>query len=109
MTNIPEMMSALGSKMRTETFLKSIGLGDFNPDAIRDKAMTKAVEYTVDVLYKEFPKENKMQIFFADPRRSDKEKSIATLISKALPKVLGKMNENDLNMIFYAIQDKKEN
>lgn len=109
MTNIPEIMSNLSSKMRSQAFLKSIGLGDFNPDAIKEKAMTKAVEYTVDVLYKELPKQNKAQIFFDDPRRSDKQKSISTLVSKALPKVLNKMNENDLNLIFYAIQDKKEN
>lgn len=81
--------------------------GKFNPEKLRQEALNKTMDYTIQILFNECPEESKTELFYNDPRRSDKEKSVFTLVSKALPQVLRKLNENDLNLIFEKIQSKK--
>lgn len=87
-----------------DQILQMLGMNKGNLNLMKQNVIHSAVYNGVQLLYKEFPKEDKNLLFIKDPRRSDKEKAIVTLITKALPAFVSKLNETDVSMVFDSIQ-----
>jgi hypothetical protein len=92
------------------------GNGAINPNQILKSLMgtTKGnpidiiITSIVDMMYKNVPEKERESLFINDPRKSDKQKVVTTLIEKAAPAFVQNLSENDLSMLFDRIQAKKE-
>ena len=106
MANIP-LFGNMGNNINPNEILKAFGLGNMSMEKIEAQVFDKVLDKILSVLYAEYPENARQELFYADPRRSEKEKSITTLVTKALPSFLGKLNSADLDVIFEKIQKHK--
>lgn len=94
-------------KINSNEIIEMLG-GKDSVSKMKMQALNGIIDKTVDVLYSEYPKDAKATLFIKDPRRSEKEQSIVSLITKSVPLILSKMNEADVSLIYDKIQSKKE-
>lgn len=106
MRNMLDMLSKSG--FTQESFIKMLG-GETAVNNMMHKTMESAISKILDDLYAEYPTADRNALFIKDPRRSEKEKALETLVSKSLPRILEKMKEGDISYLYEKLQEKKEN
>lgn len=105
---LASLISNGGSNMNPKEIMKMMGLGDISMDKIKDNVINDMSDKVIGILYKEFPESDRKELFYDDPRRSEKEKSITALITKAAPLFIKKLNSRDIDLIFDKIQKYKD-
>lgn len=106
--NPKDILNAIANgKMDSNELSKMFGGADFM-NKLKAQALNGVIDRTVDVLYDEYPKDAKATLFMKDPRRSEKEQAIVSLITKSVPVILSKMNESDVSLIYDKIQKKED-
>lgn len=109
--NVNSALSSLigngGANMNPEDIMKILGLNNISMDKVKAEIVNMMFSKLIADLYAEYPTEDRKELFYEDPRRSEKEKSITALFSKGLPSYLKKLNNNDLDVLFDKIQKHK--
>lgn len=96
-----------GGNMNPNDIFKALGMSNISVEKIQAQVFDKGFDKIISVLYNEFPEESKKDLFYDDPRRSEKEKSVVLLVNKAFPEFVKKLNNNDLDTLFNKIQKHK--
>lgn len=75
---------------------------------IKNQITNMIFDNAVQILISECPSNISTQAFVEDPRRSDKEKALATILNQAIPSILSKMSEPDVSFIYTKFKNRNE-
>lgn len=107
MSDNTSLFGNAGGNMNPNDILKALGLGNMSMEKIEAQVFDRMIDKLLSILYAEYPETAKHELFYNDPRRSEKEKSVTTLVCKSLPVFVNKLNNNDLDILFEKIQKHK--
>jgi hypothetical protein len=80
------------------------------PDNFTSNIMNEVASKIIGTLYKEVDADEDMKkiLFVKDPRQSEKIKALQTLVQEGIAKVLPKMKQDDVTMLYNVLQKCKE-
>ena len=80
------------------------------PNDLSKNIMGEVSKKIICTMYKEIDADSdtKKVLFIKDPRHSEKVEALNTLVVKSIGKVLNKMNEGDVTMLYNTLQTCKE-
>lgn len=103
--------------MTTHNLLNSlVENGTLNPKQMMRALLGNSKENPVDVIltsmvdtmFNNLSDTEKKELFIEDPRKSEKQKAVSTLIEKSASSFVQGLPEKDLNLLFDMIQAKKD-
>lgn len=114
--NMQDMLSMMGGQDMGNmmSMLSKFTGNKVNRDQIRkqmdmafDKMNDVFLDGMISMLYKEYPTESLGSLFKSTEDREEKVKVLSSLVTKAAPSVLEKMNDTDLDKLYQVLQRKR--